>query len=111
MRAARWIAVLLAMAVGASGCTAIDALNALTPRSGYAVHRDLLFDAGTGLRLDIYVPAGARNAPVAVFFYGGSWQEGARGDYRFVGEALARQAWWSQSPITDSIPQCATPHS
>ena len=88
---ARRVAILIAIALGAAGCSGIDALNALTPRSGYAVHRDLLFDAGTGLRLDVYVPSGARNAPVAVFFYGGSWQEGARADYRFVGEALARQ--------------------
>ncbi|MFZ5534464.1 MAG: alpha/beta hydrolase [Pseudomonadota bacterium] len=88
---ARRVVILFAIALGAAGCSGIDALNALTPRSGYAVHRDLLFDAGTGLRLDVYVPSGARNAPVAVFFYGGSWQKGARADYRFVGEALARQ--------------------
>ena len=88
---ARRIAVLIAIVLGATGCSGIDALNALTPRSGYAVHRDLLFDAATGLRLDVYVPEGGRDTPVAVFFYGGSWQEGARTDYRFVGEALARQ--------------------
>lgn len=28
-------------------------------------------------------------SPLVVFFYGGSWSSGARGDYRFVGEALA----------------------
>lgn len=88
---ARRVVILFAIALGAAGCSGIDVLNALTPRSGYVVHRDLLFDAGTGLRLDVYVPSGARNAPVAVFFYGGSWQKGARADYRFVGEALARQ--------------------
>lgn len=88
---ARRIAILFAITLGATGCSGIDALNSLTPRSGYVVHRDLLFDAGTDLRLDVYVPSGVRDAPVAVFFYGGSWQEGARADYRFVGEALARQ--------------------
>lgn len=88
---ARWMVVVLAMVVGTTGCSGIDALNALTPRSGYAVHRDVLFDADTGLRLDLYVPSAARNAPVAVFFYGGSWQEGARADYGFVGAALARE--------------------
>jgi acetyl esterase/lipase len=29
------------------------------------------------------------NAPVVVFFYGGSWNSGSRSDYSFVGEALA----------------------
>jgi carboxylesterase type B len=28
-------------------------------------------------------------APLVVFFYGGSWSRGSRGDYRFVGESLA----------------------
>lgn len=30
-----------------------------------------------------------RDAPLAVFFYGGHWTRGSRTDYRFVGEALA----------------------
>ncbi len=29
------------------------------------------------------------NAPVVVFFYGGSWNSGSKDDYSFVGEALA----------------------
>ncbi len=29
------------------------------------------------------------DAPIVVFFYGGSWSSGRRQDYRFVGEALA----------------------
>ena len=43
-----------------------------------------------GLKLDIYQPA-ARSAPapVALFFYGGSWRYGSRTDYAFVGNALA----------------------
>ena len=43
-------------------------------------------------RLDIYRPSSAAPIggwPVAVFFYGGSWNRGERADYRFVGEALA----------------------
>lgn len=40
-------------------------------------------------RLDIYRPAGADDAPVVLFFYGGRWQGGRRADYAFVGEALA----------------------
>ena len=31
----------------------------------------------------------AVGAPVVVFFYGGNWRMGKRGDYAFVGEALA----------------------
>lgn len=42
--------------------------------------------------IDIYRPANATaGVPVVVFFYGGSWQTGAREDYRFVGRRLAQQ--------------------
>jgi acetyl esterase/lipase len=41
-------------------------------------------------RLDLYEPQQRRpGAPVCVFFYGGSWQSGARATYGFVGAALA----------------------
>jgi acetyl esterase/lipase len=41
--------------------------------------------------LDIYRPTKARStpAPVVIFFYGGSWNSGDKGDYRFVGQLLA----------------------
>ena len=59
------------------------------------VHRGIVFDAAHHLALDIYAPHGATTngaadaPPVAVFFYGGSWEEGRRRWYRYVGEALA----------------------
>ena len=50
----------------------------------YAPERDL--------RLDIYRPEGTAGqaAPTVVFFYGGGWQRGERGQYQFVGRQLAR---------------------
>jgi acetyl esterase/lipase len=39
--------------------------------------------------LDLYRPAGVRDAPVVVFWYGGAWVKGRKEDYRFVGAALA----------------------
>ena len=42
------------------------------------------------LKLDIYRPATTpKQAPVAVFFHGGSWRDGSRDEYAFVGQALA----------------------
>lgn len=46
-------------------------------------------------KLDIYSPniASGKSAhklrKVVIFYYGGSWDSGERGDYKFVGEALA----------------------
>lgn len=82
---------LLLCLLGMVGCSGTAVLNALTPGFGYVREAGFVFDVTTGLQLDVYVPNGARHAPVVVFFYGGSWQEGAREDYRLVGEALARQ--------------------
>ncbi len=52
----------------------------------------VVFDPGNGLALDVYPAQGRATqapAPVVVFFYGGSWQRGERGQYRFVGRRLA----------------------
>lgn len=40
-------------------------------------------------RLDVYAPEAPGTRPVVVFFYGGSWRSGHRGEYAFVGNALA----------------------
>jgi len=47
------------------------------------------FDGAHQLKLDVYAPRDAHDAPVVVFFYGGSWVDGRRRWYRYVGEALA----------------------
>ena len=46
-------------------------------------------------RLDVWVPKGkaAQPLPVVVFFYGGGWNMGARGDYGFAGRAFAAQGF------------------
>ena len=51
--------------------------------------RGIVFDANYALALDAYVPRNVANAPVVVFFYGGSWEGGKRRWYRYVGDALA----------------------
>ncbi len=40
-------------------------------------------------KLDIYKPAAAGTHPVLLFFHGGSWKEGDRPSYAFVGRAFA----------------------
>ncbi len=44
--------------------------------------------------LDVWTPAGGgRNLPVIVFFYGGAWNSGARGEYGFAGRAFAARGF------------------
>lgn len=73
-----------------TGCSATGALNALVPSGTYRAEEDIAYGALPRQRLDAYLPlAPTTDAPLVVFFYGGSWSSGERGSYRFVGEALA----------------------
>lgn len=68
----------------------IDLINKTIGRAGVKITRGLAYGDNPRQMLDVYSPAGAdgRN-PVIVFFYGGSWQWGARADYAFVATLLA----------------------
>jgi acetyl esterase/lipase len=86
------IKALLAAGIAAllSACSPFAAVNLLVPKTGYTVHRGLAFGADPRQRLDVYVPQGLTGpAPVLLFFYGGSWQSGNRGDYLAAGQAFA----------------------
>lgn len=73
-----------------SACSPVKLLNALTPENTFEQHAGIAYGDDPRQRLDVYVPRqGLADAPVVVFFYGGSWNSGAREDYAFVGEALA----------------------
>jgi acetyl esterase/lipase len=73
-----------------SACHPLSLVNLLVPSSGYDVHRGLAYGQDPRQKLDIYVPLGLKApAPVLLFFYGGAWQSGNRGDYRGFGQAFA----------------------
>ena len=49
---------------------------------------------GPRFKLDVYAPeARGAPAPVVFFIYGGGWNRGERGDYQFVGRALAARGF------------------
>ena len=66
---------------------------------------------GTGPRrlLDVYVPRGAKGAPVVVFWYGGGFVAGRREQYRFVGAALAQQGMVAFLPDYRVYPDAVFP--
>ena len=80
----------LAIAALLAACSPIKVLNALTPSSTFSKTASIAYGDDPRQKLDIYRPVTALpNAPVVVFFYGGSWNSGSKDDYGFVGEALA----------------------
>ena len=91
-----WLVVLTTSLLAAFSPVAL--LNALAPRVGVTRVVDQSYADGPRHGVDLYAPSpegsGVRSgapprAPIVVFFYGGGWEEGDRGMYRFVGATLA----------------------
>ena len=83
----------LAALLGLAACAPLRTLNVLASASGgYTVAPDIAYGSLTAQKLDVYTPTSVAPPggwPLVVFFYGGSWNSGARADYKFVGSALA----------------------
>ncbi len=94
----------------AGGCSAVNVVNALVPSDTYRRSADIAYGPHPRQRLDVYEPAQQqRAADVVVFFYGGSWNSGARGDYRFAGEALASRGLVCVVPDYRLYPEVSFP--
>lgn len=82
--------------LGFTAAGLLDTVSAWWPRGDRAVLA-ASFTYGDDARqgLDVWVPADAMEAPLPaiVFFYGGGWNSGDRGDFGFVGRALASQGF------------------
>lgn len=61
--------------------------------SGVEERLELAYGSDQRQRLDVYRPKQSRNAPIILFWYGGSWQRGSKDYYGFVGTALAEQGF------------------
>jgi acetyl esterase/lipase len=82
---------LLALTVVLAACSP-SLLNMVVPDSGYSVHDGIAYGGDPRQKLDVYVPDGlTKPAPVLLFFYGGSWQRGDRGEYRWLGQTFAAE--------------------
>jgi acetyl esterase/lipase len=72
----------------------IEIINRSVGLAGVSVTRGLAYGGHPRQRLDVYGPKRlSENLPVAVFFYGGSWQGGERADYAFIAALLVRQGF------------------
>jgi acetyl esterase/lipase len=88
----------------------VAAVLALLAPGGARVTHDIAYADGPRGKLDVYRPRHARpGEPVAVFFYGGSWQSGDKGFYRFVGAELAARGIVAVIPDYRVYPQVRYP--
>ncbi len=68
------------------------------------------FGDGERFKLDLYLPdPPALGAPVVMFIYGGGWKNGNRGDYEFVGRALASRGFIAVVPDYRLYPEVRYP--
>ena len=88
----------------------LEILNGIAKFGNYSLKQNIPYASGPRHGLDVYQPAGtATKRPVAIFFYGGSWEEGAKADYRFVGAALANRGIVTIIPDYRVYPQVLFP--
>ncbi len=110
MNRIRWaFAALIGIASALASCSGQRLLNTLTPPGGYTRASNVVFDDASGLKLDIYTPTNAKNAPVVIFYYGGRWSEGDPASYEFVGAALAKQGFVAVIPDYRHYPKVKFP--
>ncbi|AIS18368.1 esterase [Pseudomonas rhizosphaerae] len=84
------LAALLGLLGLLGGCSGLRTLDVVTPSSDYQPTQGVAYGLDPRQKLDVYRPTRPLPAtPVVVFFYGGTWNSGERGDYRFVAQSLA----------------------
>lgn len=96
LRSLAALAAAMVLAVAVMGFSPWDFVDNVIPKDPGAerVAADVRFAPGPRGTLDVYAPAGLENAaPVVLFVYGGSWNHGEKGDYEYVGHALASRGF------------------
>ena len=101
----------IALVLWLAGCRSSEFLLANAPTVFDRVdrHVNLPYGQDSRQRLDVYAPPHAANRPVVIFWYGGSWTQGSKADYRFVGTTLAEHGFVAVLPDYRLYPQVAFP--
>ncbi len=98
----------LAALVG--GCSPARLLNTTVSREGYTRQTDIAYGPLPRQNLDLYLPTTPRaDGKAVIFFYGGSWDSGSKGDYLFVAQALASRGITTIMPDYRLYPEVRFP--
>lgn len=96
------------LALGACSSFEFFVANAPVPFGSFRRATDLAYGSGPRQRLDVFSPQSGEH-PVVVFLYGGSWTEGSKSQYAFVGAALAARGYVTVIPDYRLYPQVRFP--
>ena len=84
--------IVVASLTFASACSSRGPAASLLLGNHFVATKGIAYGPHLSNRLDVYRPRDAgRRSPVVVFLYGGRWQNGDKGEYRLVGDALTRR--------------------
>jgi acetyl esterase/lipase len=105
------IAIIATVVASIANCgrVAFGIVNAPSYIGRYDRHAGIHYGIDPRQSLDVYVPAGAANRPVVIFWYGGIWTKGTKEQYRFVGAALANSGYVAILPDYRLYPQVQFP--
>lgn len=90
------LGVLLVVGGLAYHFAALEIFNALVPKDkdGLLAQADMAYGPDPRQKLDLYMPReSVLPLPIVLFVHGGSWQEGNKNGYGFVGRALAAKGF------------------
>ena len=113
MRYKFWSMMIVLIVFGTFGfvaCAPVTFLNTITPSGSYSLAKNISYGSENRQKLDIYQPDTPReNAPVVVFIYGGSWDSGNKGMYKFVAQNFAANGYTTVVPDYRLYPEVKYP--
>lgn len=94
------------------GCSPLGVVNALIPAPGGTakIAADVAYSDHPRQRFDVYAPEGHDAAtPLLMFIYGGSWSEGEKAHYAFIGRIFAAAGYLTAIPDYRVVPDVHYP--
>ena len=114
-----WLLLLPIAAIGAGGAMflyspafLVDSVDRVASRSDVKkIAQDIKFGPHPGNKLDIYSTAakGRQLKPVLVFFYGGGWANGKRGEYSYAARPFVENGYIVVIPDYRHVPEVVFP--
>lgn len=91
-------------------CSPTSVLNTVVPSGSYTLVEDMPYADAERQRMDLYLPNTDEIKPqVVMFIYGGSWEEGDKQDFSFIGQAFARLGYVTVIPNYRLYPEVEFP--
>ena len=109
MKHTLYIVLIMLSSLANLGCAPTDLLNFSSGTKGMRTAHDLSFGQHPRQMLDIYSPRDQAPTCRIVFVYGGSWKEGSKQQYGFVGAQLAKQGYQVIIPDYRLYPEVVFP--